>query len=126
MMGGRGGGEKRGCLPVVLGQIVSKPVGGQKDRNLARASAYFFGGPDRRLAMASDICSKSVTMSPKDRERTNVFRGRCRLRVLGTPARSSNAVRWATTLNLFASHRWTCGQVQGGTDAKASKLGAPA
>ena len=38
---GRGGGEKRGrASPVVLGQIVSKPVGGQKDRNLSGGSSF--------------------------------------------------------------------------------------
>ena len=38
---GRGGGEKRGrASPVVLGQIVSKSVGGQKDRNLAGGSSF--------------------------------------------------------------------------------------
>ena len=52
--------------------------------------------------MASDICSKSVTMSPKDRERTNVFRGGATSSSSWhTSPRSSNAVRWATTLNLF-------------------------
>ena len=49
--GGRGGRKKRGrAATVVLGQIVTKSVGGQKDRNLSGGSSFmtqFFGGPDR-------------------------------------------------------------------------------